>query len=199
MTPASASLRLTLAVIIALSVAPGAEAKPQRTEAEPKQCAPIERVWYFLTFRLNKCQSAEDLAAPPPPPPPSPPPPPPPPPVVQCAPGPYVIFFEWDRSDITTDAATILDNAVSAYANCGTAQVMLAGHADKSGTPKYNLDLSERRSSSVRAYLTSKGIPGAVITAHAFGETRPRVETDDGVREAENRRVEITYGPTSGT
>ncbi|HTH29444.1 MAG TPA: OmpA family protein, partial [Sphingobium sp.] len=115
-----------------------------------------------------------------------------------CTPGPYIVFFEWDRSDITPDAASILDNAVSAYANCGNAQVMLAGHADKSGSPQYNVGLSERRNAATRAYLTSKGIPDGVITSQAFGESRPRVETADGVRELQNRRVEITYGPGSG-
>jgi OmpA-OmpF porin, OOP family len=136
------------------------------------------------------------VVAPPPPPPPETP--PPPPPVVQCTPGPYIVFFEWDKSDITADAASILDNAVSAYGNCGNAQVMLAGHADKSGTPKYNVGLSERRNASVRSYLSGHGIPDGVVTNQAFGEGAPRVETADGVRELQNRRVEITYGPGSG-
>lgn len=143
-------------------------------------------------------------AAPPPPPAPAPAPapepapPPPPAPAAVCTPGPYIVFFEWDKSDITPEAASILDNAVTAYGDCGQAQVMLAGHADKSGTPKYNLGLSQRRNDSVQAYLTSKGIPGGVITTKAFGEGAPRVETADGVRELQNRRVEITYGPGSG-
>jgi OmpA-OmpF porin, OOP family len=136
------------------------------------------------------------VVAPPPPPPPETP--PPPPPVVQCTPGPYIVFFEWDKSDITADAASILDNAVSAYGNCGNAQVMLAGHADKSGTPRYNVGLSERRNASVRSYLSGRGVPDGVITNQAFGEGAPRVETADGVRELQNRRVEITYGPGSG-
>jgi OmpA-OmpF porin, OOP family len=132
-------------------------------------------------------------------------PPPPPPPAAEvaapaptCTPGPYIVFFEWDKSDITTEAGSILDNAVGAYANCGQAQVMLAGHADKSGTPKYNVGLSERRNASVRAYLSGRGIPDGVISTQAFGEGAPRVETADGVRELQNRRVEIMYGPGSG-
>ncbi len=142
-------------------------------------------------------------AAPPPPPvamapEPAPPPPPPPPPRAECTPGPYIVFFEWDKSDVTSEAGSILDNAVSAYGNCGQAQVMLAGHADKSGTPKYNVGLSERRNASVRSYLEGKGIPGGVISTQAFGEGAPRVETADGVRELQNRRVEISYGPGSG-
>ena len=51
---------------------------------------------------------------------------------------------------------------------------------------------------AVQSYLTSKGIPGGVITTKAFGEGAPRVETADGVRELQNRRVEIQYGPGSG-
>lgn len=139
---------------------------------------------------------------PPPPPEPAPPPPaptpPPPPPPVVCTPGPYIVFFEWDKSDITPEASGILDNAISAYQNCGNAQVMLAGHADRSGSASYNVGLSQRRADSVRSYLTGRGIPDGVISSEAFGESRPRVETADGVRELQNRRVEITYGPGSG-
>ena len=113
-------------------------------------------------------------------------------------PGPYIVFFEWDRSDITPEAAGILDNAVSAYQSCGNAQVMLAGHADRSGSASYNVGLSQRRADAVRGYLTSRGVGDGVITSEAFGEGRPRVETADGVRELQNRRVEITYGPGSG-
>ncbi|RSU51523.1 flagellar motor protein MotB, partial [Sphingomonas koreensis] len=122
--------------------------------------------------------------------------PPPPPPV--CSPGPYIVFFEWDKSDITPEAAGILDNAISQYQTCGNAQVMLAGHADRSGSASYNVGLSQRRADSVKAYLTGRGIADGTISTEAFGESRPRVETADGVRELQNRRVEITYGPGSG-
>ena len=142
-------------------------------------------------------------AAPPPPPPPPPPepvaPPPPPAPVeVVCSPGPFIVFFDWDKSNITPEASSVLDNAVTAYQDCGNAQVMLAGHADKSGSDQYNVGLSQRRNDSVRSYLESKGVPSGVISTEAFGESRPRVETADGVREVQNRRVEVTYGPGSG-
>ncbi len=123
---------------------------------------------------------------------------PPPPPKAPCNTGPYIVFFDFDKSDITPEAATILNNAVTAYANCGTASVMLAGHTDRAGTPKYNIGLAERRNASVRSYLTGRGIPAARIAGEAFGETKPRVPTADGVREAQNRRVEVTYGPGSG-
>jgi iron complex outermembrane recepter protein len=136
----------------------------------------------------------------PPPPPPAPPQPAPPPPVAQptCNKGPYIVFFDWDRSDITPEASMVLDSAVSAYQYCDRVPVMLAGHADRSGSARYNVGLSERRNASVRDYLTGRGIPDANITSQAFGESQPRVPTADGVRELQNRRVEVTYGPGSG-
>jgi outer membrane protein OmpA-like peptidoglycan-associated protein len=130
-----------------------------------------------------------------------PPPPPEQPPVVTtpCSPGPFIVFFEWDKSDITPEAASILDNAVGQYANCGSAQVMLAGHADRSGSATYNVALSQRRADAVKAYLVAHAIPDGAISEQAFGESKPRVDTADGVREVQNRRVEITYGPASGS
>ncbi|KPH57570.1 OmpA family protein [Novosphingobium sp. ST904] len=121
-----------------------------------------------------------------------------PPPVVECNKGPYIVFFDWDKSDITPEAATILDSAISAYGNCNSVPIMLAGYTDRSGTEKYNLGLSARRNDATRAYLTSHGIPDGSISSQAFGEANPRVPTADGVRELQNRRVEITYGPGSG-
>ena len=149
-------------------------------------------------------------SAPPPPPPApapapapvaAPPPPPAPPPAPEptpCNTGPYIVFFDFDESVITADAATILDNAASAYTNCGTARVMLAGHTDRSGSVTYNMALAERRNMSVMQYLSGRGIPASRITGEAFGESNPRVPTADGVRELQNRRVEVTYGPGSG-
>jgi len=137
---------------------------------------------------------APPVVAPPPPPPVVAPPPPP-----VCTPGPYIVFFDWDKSDITPDAASTLDNAVSAYnSGCSGTQVMLAGHTDTSGSAQYNVGLSQRRNDAVRGYLTSRGINDGMISSEAFGETQLRVQTLDGVRNDQNRRVEITYGPGSG-
>ena len=108
------------------------------------------------------------------------------------------VAAKWDKADITPEAATILNNAVSAYANCGSASVMLAGHADRSGTATYNVGLSQRRANNVRSYMAGRGVPDGNITTQAFGESQPRVPTADGVRELQNRRVEVTYGPGSG-
>ena len=113
-------------------------------------------------------------------------------PAPACNPGPYVVFFDWDAAEITPEAASILDNAIGAYVNCGT-RIRLAGHTDRSGLARYNLRLAERRNGAVRGYLAALGVAVGLISDGAFGETQPRVPTADGVREPQNRRVEITY------
>jgi len=109
------------------------------------------------------------------------------------------VFFDWDKSDIRADAASVLDAVAAQYqtGRCPTS-VMLAGHADRSGPATYNVGLSQRRNASVRSYLSSRGVPDGAMSSEAFGESRPLVQTADGVREQQNRRVEITYGPGSG-
>ena len=164
--------------------------------------APIaEPMTYGITLGYkfkNEAAAYPEPAAPPPPPAPPAPPPPPAPPSAICNKGPYIVFFDWDKSDITPEASTILDSAIGAYGNCDRVPIMLAGYADRSGTETYNQALSERRNSSVRGYLNTHGIPDGMISTQAFGEGNPRVPTADGVRELQNRRVEITYGPGSG-
>lgn len=123
---------------------------------------------------------------------------PPAPPTIACNVGPYMVFFDWDEDTISTDATGVLDNAVSAYAGCGDTQIMIAGHADRSGEPSYNVGLSHRRANNVRDYLAARGIAGNVMTTMALGEAQPQVLTVDGERHPLNRRVEITYYPRSG-
>lgn len=115
-----------------------------------------------------------------------------------CKIGPYIVFFDWAKSDVTPEAATILDSAIAAYSHCGHAQIRLAGYTDRAGGATGNVRLSARRNASVQDYLTSHGVPVGAFTSQALGETMPRVPTADGVREPQNRRVEITYGPVSG-
>lgn len=144
-----------------------------------------------LTFNFGGPVEAPPEMAPPPP-------PPPPPPVAECNKGPYIVFFDWDKSDISSEAATIIDSAAGAYGNCARVPVMIAGYADRSGSAGYNQGLSERRSMAVRSYLGARGVPDTEISTQGFGETNNRVPTADGVRELQNRRVEILYGPGSG-
>jgi len=112
--------------------------------------------------------------------------------------GPFIVYFDWDEDELTAQARARLDEVASVYQQTGQAQVVLAGHADRSGSATYNVGLSQRRANNVRDYLASRGVPGGAMTTQAFGESRPAVDTADGVREPDNRRVEINFGPGSG-
>ncbi len=118
----------------------------------------------------------------------APPPPPPPPPP---APTNYMVFFDWDKADLTPEAQAILRKAADSIRQGQITRVTLAGHADRSGSDRYNLRISERRAANVKAYLTELGVAPAAMTTSAKGESSPLVETPDGVREPQNRRVEI--------
>jgi OOP family OmpA-OmpF porin len=103
----------------------------------------------------------------------------------------YLVFFDWDRADLTDRARQIVAEAASAAPRVQSTRIEVAGHADRSGTPQYNQRLSQRRADAVAAELVRRGVARTAITVTAFGESRPLVPTADGVREPQNRRVEI--------
>lgn len=129
---------------------------------------------------------------PPPPPPPMTPPPPPPPPVTTCPTSEFVVYFEWDRSNLNQAALETIDAAVNRARQCNVGGVVVVGHTDTSGSPTYNEGLSERRASVVRDALVARGIPTGSITTQARGETDLARATADGVREPLNRRTAVT-------
>ncbi|MEY4270349.1 MAG: hypothetical protein RLZZ58_1565, partial [Pseudomonadota bacterium] len=112
----------------------------------------------------------------------------------RCNAGPYIVFFDWDSARLTPEAKSVLDNAIDAYGSCGGANVRVAGYTDTSGTSSYAAGLSQRMASSVTNYLVTHGVDATRVNTTAFGESQLRVPTADGVREIQNRRVEITYG-----
>ncbi|SHK45390.1 Outer membrane protein beta-barrel domain-containing protein [Roseomonas rosea] len=103
----------------------------------------------------------------------------------------YLVFFDFDRADLTDRARQIIADAAQAVTSTGTTRIEVAGHADRSGTPQYNQRLSMRRAEAVAAELSRRGIARNQMSIQAFGESRPLVATADGVREPQNRRVEI--------
>jgi outer membrane protein OmpA-like peptidoglycan-associated protein len=105
----------------------------------------------------------------------------------------YVVFFAWDRADITPVAATILDQVASDFERGEVPRIVLAGHTDTTGSAEYNMGLSERRARAAAAELIARGVPADAIEVTWFGETQLRVPTADEVREPQNRRVEMLF------
>ena len=104
----------------------------------------------------------------------------------------YFVFFDFDQSTITVDAQTVINEVLADWAAQGNPGITVVGHTDRSGTPAYNLGLSQRRANAVSAALQGGGVPAGAIATDALGESAPLVPTPDGVREPSNRRAEIT-------
>jgi outer membrane protein OmpA-like peptidoglycan-associated protein len=103
----------------------------------------------------------------------------------------FLVFFDFDKATLTPAGAQVVEQAAAAYRSAGAARVDVTGYTDLVGSVAYNLKLSKRRADTVRAYLMNLGVPASAIIERARGKQDPRVPTADGVRERENRRVEI--------
>ena len=123
---------------------------------------------------------------------------PPPPPAAPVAAVPtreaartYLVFFDWDKADLTPRARQVVAEAAQATTRVQVTRIQVNGYTDTSGTPRYNQGLSVRRAQTVANELVRDGVPRGAISMQGFGETRLLVPTANGVREPQNRRVEI--------
>jgi len=103
----------------------------------------------------------------------------------------FMVFFDWDRSNLSAQALNTIKQAAASYKTKGSARITATGHTDKSGPESYNMALSLRRANTVKDALVREGVPATAISVIGKGETQPLVQTADGVREPQNRRVEI--------
>lgn len=128
---------------------------------------------------------------------------PPPPPRPRPAPPapactielPVKIYFDFDVDTPSSDASAVVSKVVQSMATCKWTGLTITGHADRSGSDKYNQALSDRRAKNVAALVTGAGVAASAVTVDAKGESQPAVNTPDGIREPLNRRVEITATP----
>ncbi len=140
---------------------------------------------------INKCDAfvARLSAAPPPPASPA----PPAPPALDCVSAAAVsIFFDWNQDVPLPEGADTITTLAQSAAQCGWANLTVTGYTDTSGTNVYNDSLSLRRARNVASMLEQAGIPAGSMTVDGRGETLLKIETQDGVREPMNRRVEVT-------
>lgn len=103
----------------------------------------------------------------------------------------YRIFFDFDSAQINAKTEKVLDNIVHDVKNLKGYEYVLNGYADRAGSEDYNLELSKKRAIAVRKKLVAAGLPEDSITIFAYGEEDNAIETEDGIDEQANRRVEI--------
>ncbi len=146
----------------------------------------LESVTYFRLTEFRKPPSG--MAAPAPAPMPA---PMPANPQMAAAPETFIVYFSWDSDAVDRSGTRVIDEAVAVADSLGIADFSITGHADRSGPDDYNLNLSLRRADNVKAALVARGVKEGGISVAGRGEAEPAIPTDDGVREAANRRVEI--------
>jgi outer membrane protein OmpA-like peptidoglycan-associated protein len=117
-----------------------------------------------------------------------PPPPPPPPPTMMSQ---FVVFFGFNKCNLSEQADGVVTEAAATARAQGAARISVVGHTDTVGSDRYNQKLSECRANTVKGALVSKGIPEGGISAIGHGETALLVQTGDGVKEPQNRRATI--------
>ncbi len=153
----------------------------------------------LVVLTIGLCMLFACKTPPPPPPPPPPPLPAPPPPPPPPAPRPIEkitisdrIEFESSSDKLLAQSFPALDQVAKILIDKPHIQLIeIHGHTDFRGDHKSNMDLSLRRSASVRLYLISKGIDGARLIARGFGRTMPIDNNATPQGRDRNRRVEF--------
>ena len=114
-----------------------------------------------------------------------------PPPATAPAPRSYLVFFDFDKSDLTPAAQSVVHSAAENAARLNVTKLSVTGHTDTHGSEAYNMRLSKRRAVSVQQELIHDGVPAGEIAIFAKGKHDLLVPTADGVKEPQNRRVQI--------
>ncbi len=105
----------------------------------------------------------------------------------------FLVFFDWDKSTITPEGMAIIQQAAAAFRAGGPVTIQVTGYTDASGSAGYNQRLSERRANAVATAMLGLGVPREQMAVSGRGKNDQRVPTADGVREPQNRRVEIVF------
>ena len=106
----------------------------------------------------------------------------------------FQVFFDFDKSNITSAASSVIQQAAQTIRQGNVARITVTGHTDTVGSASYNQGLSERRAAAVKRQLIADGIGGDEITTVGVGKSGLLVPTADGVREPQNRRAVIELG-----
>ena len=110
---------------------------------------------------------------------------------------PQDVFFSFDSATLHPEAREII-RVIATDAQNIDAEIQVNGYTDTAGDRSYNEMLSQARADAVAGELERSGIDPRRIAARGLGESNLRIATPDGVREPQNRRVEIILEPVTG-
>ena len=104
----------------------------------------------------------------------------------------FQLYFESGTATLRADALTLVDQAAGLALRRPFARVMIAGHADATGSAEINDRISRQRADAVRALMVARNVPAQSIQTSSHGKRNPLIATPDGVSEPRNRRVTVT-------
>jgi outer membrane protein OmpA-like peptidoglycan-associated protein len=107
----------------------------------------------------------------------------------------FTVYFDFDSWTLKAEQLKVLDDVIATARSGGQTNINIVGHTDTSGTPDYNQALSVKRANVVVEALVQMGARRPALHASGVGETDLAVQTEDGVKEAKNRRTVITLQP----
>jgi peptidoglycan-associated lipoprotein len=99
------------------------------------------------------------------------------------------VFFDFDRSNLRSDATSTLDKQATWLAKYGSVNVQIAGNCDERGTEEYNLALGDRRANAAASYLRAKGVATGRMTTISYGKDRPTAQGSTEQAWAQNRNA----------
>lgn len=104
-----------------------------------------------------------------------------------------MVFFDWGKAELSGDAKSTLDRAAAEFTASDQPTLTLRAHSDRSGGAATNLRMSRKRAELAADYLREKGVSASSIRIEAVGEGDLLIDTADGVREVQNRRIDILF------
>jgi OOP family OmpA-OmpF porin len=105
------------------------------------------------------------------------------------------VLFGFDQSDLSSDAAGVLDRLTKVLLGVGISGAGIEGHTDSMGSDEYNQSLSERRAAAVKQQMATSGMAVNELRPVGVGESRPIASNDTEEGRSQNRRVVIVVTP----
>jgi outer membrane protein OmpA-like peptidoglycan-associated protein len=103
------------------------------------------------------------------------------------------IFFDFGQEVLVESdtVARILDTIVEIAKAEGVTRIEVVGHTDTALVASLSAEISRARAEAVKTALVARGLPSSAITTRGEGKSQPLVNTGDGKKEPQNRRVEV--------
>lgn len=104
----------------------------------------------------------------------------------------FLFYFKTGGSELREESRDEVPRVAELLRDWPHPHVLVAGHADGTGSDETNIKVSRERAEMVRDMLVTMGVPAAAIEATSHGKRNPLVKVPDGTAEPRNRRVSVT-------